>query len=136
MTGNSINRKSASTGALSCVPPCKTQAGDRTEHNIKADARTPAFLCILLADDEGLDFFHQILAIICINFQCDRFGEIQTEDAQNGFAIHNMAPDPQVNVVRITVRDVYEGLDILGQAQLDVHRFHTNRLSCHNIRPY
>ena len=61
------------------------------------------------ADDEGLELFDQIIAMVGIDFQGDRLGKIQAEDAQDGLAIHHMAAHAQVDVKGVAVGDVHEG---------------------------
>ena len=77
-----------------------------------------------LADHEGSDLLHEILAVIGVDFQGDGLGKIQGEDAQDGLSVHNVAADAQIDVVGVTVDDVDKGLDVLSQAQLDVYCFH------------
>ena len=43
------------------------------------------------ANDEGLELFQKVVAVIRIDFQRDRLGEIQAENAQYGFAVDNMS---------------------------------------------
>ena len=50
------------------------------------------------ADDEGLQIFHQIIAVIGIHFQSDRLGKIQAEDAQDGLSVYHMTAHAQVHV--------------------------------------
>ena len=75
-------------------------------------------------DNEGLEFFHQIIAVVGIDLQRDGLGQIQTENAQDGLPIHDMTADPQVDIIGITIGDVDEGLYILGETELDVDCFH------------
>ena len=77
-----------------------------------------------LADHERRDLIHQIVAVIGVDLQRDGLGEIQAEDAQNGFSIHDMAAYAQINVVRMAVDDVDKGFDVLSKAELDVDSFH------------
>ena len=77
-----------------------------------------------LADDEGLELFDQIIAMIGINFQSDRLGKIQAEDAQDGLTIYDMAADAQVDIVGIFVSDVYKELHVFSKAELDINCFH------------
>lgn len=81
-------------------------------------------LCIL-ADHEGGDLVHEILAIVGVDLQRDGLGEIQGEDAEDGFAIDDVTADAQVDVVGMTVYNVDEGLYVFCQAELDVDCFHT-----------
>ena len=77
-----------------------------------------------LADDEGLELFHEVVAMIGIDLKGDRLGKIQTEDAQNGLAIYDMATYAKIDVVGVTVGDVDKGLNVLGKTQLDIDCFH------------
>ena len=77
-----------------------------------------------LADDEGLELFDQIVAMIGINFQGDRLGQIQAEDTQDGLTINNVTADAQVQIVGVLVGDVDKVLDILCKAKLDIYSFH------------
>jgi len=76
------------------------------------------------ADDEGLELFDQVVAMIGINFQGDRLGEIQAEDAQDGLTVYDMAADAQVDIVGIFVSDVYKELHVFSKAELDINCFH------------
>ena len=80
------------------------------------------------ADNEGLELLQQIIAVIGIDFQRDRFGKIQAENTQDGLAINHMAANAQIQVVRLLVCDVHKVLDILRQAQFNIYSFHMNDL--------
>ena len=79
-----------------------------------------------LADNEGLELFHQILAVVGIDFQRDGSGKIQAEDAQDLLAVYHMTAHAQVEVVRILVRNVHEVLDVFRQTELDIYSLHNH----------
>lgn len=83
------------------------------------------------ANDEWLQLFHQIVTVVGVNLEGDRLGKIQAENAQNGLAIHDVTAYAKVDVIGIAIGNVYEGLDIFRQAQLDIHGFHRSRLLTH-----
>ena len=62
--------------------------------------------------------------MIGIYLQRDRFGKIQTENAQNGFSVYHMAADAKVDVVGVFVRNVHKVFDVLRQTQFDVYCLH------------
>ena len=76
------------------------------------------------SDDEGLQLFHQIIAVIGIDLKRDRLGKIQAEDAQNGLAVYHMAADAQIQVIGVLVCNIDEVLHIFRQAELNVNCFH------------
>ena len=82
------------------------------------------FLCRYLADDKGLELLDQIVAMIGVNFQGDRLGEIQAEDTQDGLAVNYVAANAQVDIIRILVRDVNKILDVLSETELDINCLH------------
>ena len=77
-----------------------------------------------LADDEGLELFDQIVAMIGVNFQGDRLGQIQAEDTQDGLTIYNVTANTQVQIIGVLVGDIDKILDILCKAELDIYSFH------------
>ena len=78
----------------------------------------------ILADHEGGDLIHEIIAVVGVNLQGDGLGKVQAEDAQDGLAVDDVTADAQVDVIRMTVYDIDKGLDVLCKAQLDIHCFH------------
>lgn len=77
-----------------------------------------------LADHERCDLIHQIIAVVGVDLQRDGLGEVQAEDAQDGFSIYDMAAYAQIHVVGMAVDDVDKGFDVLGETELDVDSFH------------
>ena len=69
-----------------------------------------------LADEERLDILHQIIAIVIVHFQSDGFRKIQTKDAQNGLSIDHVPAHSQINIIRITIRNVNKRFNILREA--------------------
>ena len=86
-----------------------------------------AFVSFGSADDVGLQFLEEIIAMIRIDLERDRLGQIQAEDAQNRFPIHDMTTYAQVDIVGIAVCNVDKGLHVLGEAQLDIDCLHNNQ---------
>ena len=89
-----------------------------------------------LADDEGLEFFHEVFAVIGVNFQGDGLGEVEREDAEDGLSIDDVAADAKVDVVGVAVGNVDEGLNVFSKAELDVDSFHgpCPSLTSHDVR--
>lgn len=85
-------------------------------------------------DNEGLELFHQILAMVGVDLKGDGLGKVEAEDAEDRLAIDNMTADAQVDVIRIAVCDVDEGLHILCKAELDVDCFHDTFPHLHTLR--
>ena len=77
-----------------------------------------------LADEERLDILHQIIAIVIVHFQSDGFRKIQTKDAQNGLSIDHVPAHSQINIIRITIRNVNKRFNILREAKLNIHCSH------------
>ena len=51
-----------------------------------------------LADHERCDLIHQIIAVVGVDLQRDGLGEVQAEDAHDGFGIDNIAAGDQIEV--------------------------------------
>ena len=107
---------------LNCGASAKNLVGYAKNRRIRL-ADTPV-LCFL-ADHEGGDLVHEIIAIVGVDLQRDGLGKIQREDAEDGFAIDDVTADAQVDVVGVAVYNVDEGLDVFCQAELDINCFHT-----------
>ena len=76
------------------------------------------------ADDEGLELFHEIFAVIGVNLQGDWLGEVEAEDAEDGFSVDDVPANTQVDVVGIAVGDVDEGLYVFRETEFDIDCFH------------
>ena len=76
------------------------------------------------ADDERLELFHQIFAVVGVDLQRDGLGEVEAEDAQNRLSVHHVTAHAQVDVVGIAVGDIDKRLYILCETELDVNCLH------------
>src|SRR5699024_1855095 len=80
-----------------------------------------------LFDDKGLDFLDESVAAVRVNVQLDRLGEIQAENAHNGFGVDCITPGNQVNVEVIFAHDVDELFHVIDGVEHDVASFHWYR---------
>jgi hypothetical protein len=83
----------------------------------------------LLVDDKGLDLFHQIIAVVGIDFHGNRLGQIQAEDTEDRLGVNYMTAGAKINVIRMPADNVDKGFYILSQAQFDVYGSHAINLT-------
>lgn len=81
-----------------------------------------------LSDYKRLETLLEIDAVVVVNFDVDRFGQIQAENAHDRFGIDNIAAGRQIDIVGKIVDDPNEFFDIIDRFEMDgkfTHREHS-----------
>ena len=76
------------------------------------------------SQEQVFQVFHQVVIVVGINFKLDGHRALEAAYAEDGFRVDQEAALPQQDGIGIAICDVYEGIDLFGVAQGDVHCFH------------